>query len=153
MRCRSTKSKGHDMKLRIRKQPIRDVYFELVRQHPLRPIRSDSDHDQAISMMDQVLKRGKLTTEEEDYLKVLSDLVLAYEDRTEPILPVPDDAMLRHLIESRAVTQAEVAKATGIAESTISAVLSGKRKLSRTHIGKLARYFHVSPDVFAFFER
>ena len=39
---------------------------------------------------------------------------------------------------------------TGIAESTISEVLSGKRKLNRTQIGKLARYFHVSPAVFEF---
>ena len=36
----------------------------------------------------------------------------------------------------------------GIAESTISAVLGGKRKLNRTQIAKLARYFHVEPGAF-----
>jgi antitoxin component HigA of HigAB toxin-antitoxin module len=34
--------------------------------------------------------------------------------------------------------------------SLISEVLKGKRSLNRSHIGKLARYFNVSPDVFAF---
>ena len=44
----------------------------------------------------------------------------------------------------------KVSRATGIADSTISGVLSGRRGLNRAQIGKLARYFHVSPDAFAF---
>jgi HTH-type transcriptional regulator/antitoxin HigA len=43
---------------------------------------------------------------------------------------------------------AEVARATKIAESTISEVLSGKRSLNRLHITRLAAYFHVKPEVF-----
>ena len=58
--------------------------------------------------------------------------------------------MLRLLIEAKEVSQAKVAKDTRIAESTISEVLAGKRKLNRAQIGKLARYFKVSPAAFAF---
>jgi HTH-type transcriptional regulator / antitoxin HigA len=58
--------------------------------------------------------------------------------------------MLGHLIEAKGVSQTEVSKATGIADSTMSEVLKGKRSLNRSLIGKLARYFSVSPDVFAF---
>ena len=54
--------------------------------------------------------------------------------------------MLRVLIENRGTTQARLAADTGIAESTVSEVLSGKRKLNRTQIGKLARYFRVEPS-------
>ena len=57
--------------------------------------------------------------------------------------------MIRFLIEAKQVTQSQVAAGTGIAESTVSAVLAGKRKLNRNHIGKLAKYFHVSTAVFA----
>jgi HTH-type transcriptional regulator/antitoxin HigA len=46
------------------------------------------------------------------------------------------------------VTQARVAADVGIAESTISAVLAGKRKLTRAQVGKLARYFRVDPGAF-----
>jgi HTH-type transcriptional regulator/antitoxin HigA len=45
-----------------------------------------------------------------------------------------------------------VAKEAGIAESTISEVLARKRRLNRSQIGKLARYFHVEPGAFAFGE-
>jgi HTH-type transcriptional regulator/antitoxin HigA len=37
-----------------------------------------------------------------------------------------------------------------VAQSTISEVLAGKRRLNRAQIGKLARYFKVSPSAFAF---
>jgi hypothetical protein len=33
-------------------------------------------------------------------------------------------------------------------ESTISEVLAGKRKLNRSRIGQLTRYFHVEPGAF-----
>ena len=56
--------------------------------------------------------------------------------------------MLRHLIEAKGVTQAQVAKDCRIAESTISEVLKGVRKLNRNHIAKLSAYFHVGPGVF-----
>ena len=61
-----------------------------------------------------------------------------------------DADLLRFLIEQKNVTQAAVATGAGIAESTISEVLAGKRKLNRSQIGKLARYFHVEPGSFIY---
>ena len=127
-----------------------DRYLELVRRFPLRPIRSEAELDEAIQVIDSLLDQDGLTPPEDDYLDVLSDLVEAYEDVHHPIGPVSDADMLHSLLDSRRETQAPVAKGAGIAESTISEVLSGKRKLTRKQIGKLARYFHVDPSVFAF---
>jgi HTH-type transcriptional regulator / antitoxin HigA len=127
-----------------------DRYLELVRQFPLRPLRSDADLDAAVAVVDSLIDQEALSVAEQDYLDVLSDLVEAYEAEVVPIKPVGDADMLRFLIEQKGVTQSEVAKKAGIAESTISEVLAGKRKLNRTQIGKLARYFHVGPGAFAF---
>lgn len=129
---------------------VQDLYFDLVRRFPLRPIRSDEELDEAIRMVDSLLDRPKLAPEEEDYLEVLGDLVKQYETEAHPMRPVTDAEMLRHLIEAKGVSQTELSGATGIADSTISEILKGKRSLNRNHIGKLARYFHVSPDVFVF---
>ena len=81
---------------------------------------------------------------------MLADLVERYESNEYPLQPVADSEMLGHLMEAKGVGQTEVAKSTGIVNSTISEVLSGKRKLNRQQIGKLASYFHVSPGVFDF---
>ncbi len=128
----------------------KDHYFEWVFKFPLRPIRSDEELDEAVRMVDSLLDRRDLAPEEEDYLDVLGDLIERYESEAHPMAPVSDAEMLRHLIEAKAVSQTEVSDATGIANSTISEVLKGKRSLNRGHIGKLARYFNVAPDVFAF---
>jgi HTH-type transcriptional regulator/antitoxin HigA len=133
-----------------RSENIQDRYLDLVRQFPLRPIRSDRELDEAVKMIDSLLSRPSLIPEEEDYLDVLGDLVKRYESDTHPVAPVSDAEMLAHLIEAKDVSQTEVSESTGIAVSTICEILTGKRTLNRSHIGKLARYFNVSPQVFAF---
>src|SRR5438552_11079133 len=109
-----------------------DRYLDLVRRFPLRPLRSDADLDAAIAVIDALIDRPALTAPEQDYLDVLSDLVEAYESETIPIRPVGDVELLRFLIEQKSVTQAAVAAGASIAESTVSEVLAGKRKLNRT---------------------
>ncbi len=129
----------------------KDPYLALVGRFPLRPIRSNKELDAAVQMVDSLLDRKKLSSEEEDYLEVLGDLIERYETEEHPVAPVSDAQMLRHLIEAKGVSQTQVSSATGgIADSTISEVLKEKRSLNRNHIGSLARYFNVSPNVFAF---
>ncbi len=126
----------------------RDRYLELVRELPLRPIRSEAELDRAIAMIDALLDQEKRSGDEEDYLDVLSDLVEKYEDEHDPMPPVSGALMLRFLIDSQATTQTAVAAETGIAESTISEILAGKREMNRKHIEALSRHLHVSPAVF-----
>ena len=57
--------------------------------------------------------------------------------------------MLRHLMEARGVTQAQLSRETHIPKSTISEVLAGKKPFSRQLIRKLADYFKVDASVLA----
>ena len=125
-----------------------DRYLELVRRFPLRPLRSDDELNAAVDMIDELIDNEVLSLPERDYLDVLSDLVEAYENESVPMRPVGDAELLRFLLKEKRVTQSEVAAKAGIAESVISEILSGKRRLNRTQIGKLSRYFHVSPGAF-----
>ena len=136
----ATKTKGARL--------VRDRYLELIRTFPLRPIRSDRELSDAIGVIDGLLDQKRLVAEERDYLDVLGGLVERYEKEQHPMPAASDAEMLRHLIEAKNVTQVQVARATGIAESTISAVLAGNRRLNREHIEKLARYFHVGARAF-----
>ena len=138
------------MKTRTRKKGNKDRYLELVQYVPLRPIRSERELDEAINMVDYLIDREKLNTDEKDYLDVLADLIEKYESVHYPFESLSDSDMLQHLIEAKGVTQAQVAKDCRIVESTISELLAGTRKLSRSHISKLCRYFHVEPGVFSF---
>ena len=108
--------------------------------------------DRATKVIDSLVDRPSLSSDEKDYLNVLSDLVEAYEEEHYRMAKVSDARMVRHLMEAKGVNQTEVAQATGIANSTISAVLKGTRQLTREHIGRLAVFFQVDPGVFTFGE-
>ena len=138
------------MKTQAKKKPTKDRYLELVQYVPLRPIRNEGELDEAINMVNYLIDREKMNSDEKDYLHVLGGLIYEYESKHINFERVPDSGMLQHLIEAKGVTQAQVAKECRIAESTISEVLGAKRKLNRKQIGKLAAYFHVGPAVFNF---
>jgi HTH-type transcriptional regulator/antitoxin HigA len=127
----------------------RDSYLELVLAFPLASIKSDEHLQEAQKVMDRLLARGQLDDGEEMYLDALSDLVAAYEDEHYAIQPASDADMLRHLMEARGVTQAQLSRDTAIPKSTISEVLAGKKPFSRRMIRKLADYFGVDVSVLA----
>jgi HTH-type transcriptional regulator / antitoxin HigA len=120
------------------KGAIQDSYLELVTAFPLASIKSDEHLQEAQKVMDRLLAKGVLDDSEEIYLDALSDLVAAYEDEYYAIEPTSDADMLRHLMETKGVTQAQLCRDTMIPKSTISEVLAGKKRFSRQMIRKFA---------------
>ena len=127
----------------------RDSYLDLVLAFPLAVIKSDEHLQAAEEVLDRLLGKGKLDHGEEMYLDTLSDLVASYEDEHHAIAPASDADMLRHLMAAKDVIQTQVSRETGIAKSTISEVLAGRRPFSRQMIRKLADYFKVDVAVLA----
>ena len=101
------------------KGKVRDTYLELVKKFPLISIRTEDQLEEAQKVMDRVLAKGQLDIGEEIYLDALSDLVATYEDEHHPMKPASDSDMLRHLMEAKDVSQAQLSRDTGIAKSTI----------------------------------
>ncbi len=126
-----------------------DRYLDLIRAFPLRPLRSDEELARAIEVLDALSDRADRTPDETAYMMVLARLVEDLESTVFPAPDVSDAAMLRHLMEdAQGITQSQLSAATGIDQTTISLVLSGKRELTRKHIEILSHYFHIRPDVF-----
>jgi HTH-type transcriptional regulator/antitoxin HigA len=133
-----------------RKSADQDHYLELIQKFPLRRLRSDEELSNAIKIINSLIVRGDLHSGEQDYLDVLTDLVERYETREHPMPPASEPAMLRHLIEARGITQSKLAADTRILMSTISAVLNGRRRLTRRQVATLSKYFGVPQSVFPF---
>jgi len=55
--------------------------------------------------------------------------------------------MLRHLMEAKGVTQADLSRETGISKSSVSEVLAGKKPFTRQMIRKLSEYFYVDVSI------
>ena len=124
-----------------------DTYFDLVKQFPLTHIEDEDHAEAAQKMIDQLLQKD-LDRGEQAYLDVLTDLVEAFEDEHVLIVDASEADVLRNLMRSNGLSQPALAKKVGIAQSTISAVLSGARSLTRDQVVRLAKFFQVGPGAF-----
>lgn len=124
------------------------AYERLLLEYTPRTIRSQSQYERVLGQTDQLMRKRKLTRAEDDLLELLSSLVSQYERNRFPAPDIAPGEIVAHLIESRGVTKAEVARVAGIPRQTITHIVNGSRTVSKANRAKLARYFHVSPDLF-----
>lgn len=123
------------------------TYLNLVIEFPLIPIRDDAHLVRAAGVLDRLLQQD-LDRGQQDYLEVLTDLVEKYEEENVPIPNASESDVLRELMRSHGLSQNALKIKTGIAQSTISAVLNGERSLTREQGISLAGFFGVSPSAF-----
>lgn len=114
----------------------------------LRPIHSAADFDRMSAMMNTLLED---VGDDEDHplsslLDLVSDLVYRYEQEHHAIEAAAPNEVLRFLIEARGMKQDALSQL--VPQSNLSAILSGKRKISATLAGKLGKFFGISPAVF-----
>ncbi len=128
-------------------QKNKKSYIELLAEFPPRPIHSQGDLDAVQKVVYELIDRGKLSADEEDYLSVLGTLVSQYEQIHHPIPDIYGIELIEALLEEFDLKQKDLVPIFKT-ESIVSAVLNGHRKLMTEHIEKLANFFHVSPAVF-----
>lgn len=114
----------------------------------LRPIHDEADYDKMVILMNSLLDE---VGDDEDHalaglLDLVGDVISKYESANYAIEKASPQDSLRFLIEARGLNQKDL---DGIvAQSNLSAILSGKRKISATLAGKLGSFFGVSPALF-----
>ena len=79
-------------------------------------------------------------------LDLVSDLVSRYEQEHHAIAPAHPKDTLRFLMEARGLKQEYLSAL--VAQSNLSAILAGKRKISATLAGKFGKFFGMSPALF-----
>lgn len=114
----------------------------------LRPVRTEEEYDRTVALMNRLLD---VVGDQEDHalsglLDLVSDLVEDYDAGHYAIEVSEPKEVLRYLIETRGLKQGDLAEI--VAQSNLSAILAGKRKISATLAGKFANFFNVSPAVF-----
>ncbi len=126
------------------------AYDSLLLKYKPRPIRNEREYRRVLRHVEELISRHGPSPPraEGELIAVLSTLIESYEVAMTPRRKPTPAETLEHLIESKEVTRAEVARATEIPRSTITNVLSGRRQISKENMTRLATYFHVDPSVF-----
>jgi HTH-type transcriptional regulator / antitoxin HigA len=122
-------------------------YTDLLIAFPPRIITTAEQLVATQNVIDALIDKGKLSTDEQDYLNLLGTLVYEYEDQTVEIPDIYGVEMLKVLIEEFELRQKDLISIFKT-ESIVSDVLNYKRGLTVEHIQKLSQFFNVSPAVF-----
>jgi HTH-type transcriptional regulator/antitoxin HigA len=114
----------------------------------LRPIHDDAAYEQMVALMNALLDA---VGEDEDHalsglLELVGDLVSRWEREHFPIAPTSPNESLQFLMKARGLKQEELSSV--LPQSNLSAILSGKRKISASLAGKFGKFFGVSPSLF-----
>jgi HTH-type transcriptional regulator / antitoxin HigA len=120
---------------------------KMIRRGAPRIIRSDAELEEYTEALFKLTEKPSPTADEEEAIELLSLLIERYESERYPIPEAEPSDVLRFLLEHNSLSQRDIAPELG-GESTVSLVLSGKRKLNRDHIERLSARFGVSPGVF-----
>lgn len=111
------------------------------------PIVSERQHEQYLSVLDELAGKENPTSEEEKYAEVLLTLIEAYEEEHHGIPDASPVEVLRTLMHANGLRQKDLVPIFG-SESIVSEVLHKKRDLNKTHIEKLSKRFRISPAAF-----
>ena len=120
---------------------------DMIRQGAPHVIHSDAELAQYTAVLFDLTGNPKPTKLEKEAIELLTVLINRYESQRYPMPDVGPAEMLQFLLEQSGLSQRDIAKDLGH-ESTVSLVLSGNRPLTRDHIERLSKRFHVSPAVF-----
>lgn len=116
--------------------------------HGARPVRNERDRRAALARVDELMRASKLTRIEADELDVLVILIASYERARFPREKVSPRELLEGLVEDARHKQKDIAEGTGIAASTISEIIHGKREINARQAVALGKYFGLRADAF-----
>ena len=123
------------------------AYGQLLRRTLPHIIRTDDECERLTSELLRLDEIEALSPEEKELAELLTVLIDAYEERRYPIPKSSPRQTLHHLMEARNLTQKDLWKIFG-SKGITSEVFHGKRSISKTQAKKLARFFHVSAELF-----
>ena len=127
----------------IRFSDMATDYSGLVAFYPPRPLH-DAVDERNVEEIVMALAGHELTPDQEDYLNLLSDLLLKYQnERRVDRKRRGIHERLKYLMEQSEMTPAQLAKILGCSQPLVSLLLAGKRSLSKQNISRLARWFKI----------
>jgi HTH-type transcriptional regulator/antitoxin HigA len=122
-------------------------YAALVAMFPPRPIHDSVDYANTMEVV-MAMAGHKLTRDQDDYLTILSQLILNYDrEHDQPRKRGTPHQRLQYLVKEAGMSASDLGRLLGN-RGMGSVFLTGKRGLSKANICKLAEHFKVRADYF-----
>ena len=133
------------------KSPVLRWLYLHLRPQPIASKKMHRAYADAISVHMREMELGNVVhsvkSEIERYLRSIFPFMDEYEKKEFPARSVTPEDMLRFLMEQNELSQYDLAEDLG-GQPVVSDILNGKRKLTREHIERLSKRFHITPASF-----
>jgi HTH-type transcriptional regulator / antitoxin HigA len=124
------------------------AYSQLLQKTVPRIIRSEEENQHFTELLEEITRKGDRASAAEEQLgELLTLLIEEFEEKHYALTKSRPEQVLRTLMDANGLRQKDLAKIFG-AESTVSAMLHGKRKMTIQHVKRLCKRFGVSPELF-----
>ncbi|HXJ96930.1 MAG TPA: transcriptional regulator [Terriglobia bacterium] len=123
-------------------------YQDLLHKSVPRVIRTESENEHYLKLLEQLDARGaQMSSAEKDLAELLTLLIEDFEERRYKLKPCSPIEVLQELLRANGLKQKDLLDVFGT-PSIVSEVMGGKRQLTTGHIRKLSQRFRVSPELF-----
>jgi HTH-type transcriptional regulator / antitoxin HigA len=115
-------------------------------------IETEAEYESFLIVTEKLLaKRKDRTLEEDSLFKLLVHLIEKYEEKEFQMADwcsTPPHEFIQFLLEARGWKQMDLVGLVSSSKGVVSAMVNGKRAISKAQAKKLAEIFHVSIDAF-----
>ena len=132
----------------------RENYLKLLDEVQLIPkvIETEEEYEQTLAVAEKLIAKKKNRTSEETALfRLLVKLIEDYEQQSYNLQDwrdLPPHEILQHLLETSGTKQTDLVGVISSSKGLISAIVNGKRSISKVQAKKLGEYFKISPSLF-----
>jgi len=122
-------------------------YGDLCAEIVPKVIENDKEFDRMVEKLEDLTFKKNPTREEKELAKLMEKLIADYDDARCAVPQPSPNEMLAYLLEQKGMKQADLAPVVG-SRAQVSAILSGRRGISKALAKKLAGFFQVSVELF-----
>lgn len=123
------------------------VYSQLLSQYQPRIIKTEDENEQFLEVVEELLSRSSLTSEEDALLELLVRLIEDFENKHYQLNVSTPHSRILHLLEARGLEIGDLVAVLGSSE-LVAQVVNGEVDVTQAQAEALGKFFHVDVSLF-----
>lgn len=124
-----------------------EIYSQLLSKYQPRIIQTEAENDYFLEVVEELLARQNLTTEENTILDLLVKLIEDFEDKHYQLNKSTPCSRMLHLMEAQDMTKESLVKVFGSLKN-VGKVINGDLEITIEQASALGNLFHVDLSLF-----
>jgi HTH-type transcriptional regulator / antitoxin HigA len=122
-------------------------YSQLLSQYQPQIIKTEEENEQFLEVVEELLSRSSLTSEEDTLLELLVKLIEDFENKHYQLNVSTPHSRILHLLEARGLEPDDLVTVLGSSE-VVTQIVNGEVAVTQEQAEALGKFFHVDVSLF-----